>query len=60
MSDPCKKFACAIQSCLEKNNYQEEKCKKQLENLLDCCRKNLENSFVCEGYKKELEIEKKK
>lgn len=55
MTDPCMKLACAIQTCLQKNNYQEEKCQAQLQNLLDCCRKNLKNSPVCEGYKNDLE-----
>ena len=24
--DPCQKRACELQECLQKNNYQEEKC----------------------------------
>lgn len=33
-----KKKACAIQDCLEKNDYQESKCSKQLEALHKCCK----------------------
>ncbi|CAO3637877.1 unnamed protein product [Mucor fragilis] len=35
---PCQKFACAIQDCLGKNDYQESKCAKELEALHKCCR----------------------
>ncbi|KAI8071383.1 hypothetical protein BC940DRAFT_294334 [Gongronella butleri] len=34
---PCQKFACAIQDCLERNKYQEDKCRKQLDALKACC-----------------------
>ena len=35
---PCKEKACAIQSCLVKNNYDQSKCQKQVQNLEDCCK----------------------
>ncbi|OBZ81912.1 Cx9C motif-containing protein 4, mitochondrial [Choanephora cucurbitarum] len=34
---PCQKFACAIQDCLNKNDYQESRCKRQIEDLRKCC-----------------------
>ncbi|KAF2873323.1 hypothetical protein BDV95DRAFT_338432 [Massariosphaeria phaeospora] len=34
---PCHSRACAIQNCLQKSNYQEEKCKKELNALYECC-----------------------
>lgn len=34
---PCHPRACAIQDCLAKNNYNETKCKAQVEALYDCC-----------------------
>ncbi|PIB01591.1 hypothetical protein CB0940_00730 [Cercospora beticola] len=27
---PCHPQACAIQDCIQKNNYKEEKCQKQI------------------------------
>ncbi|KAI8970189.1 hypothetical protein BDF20DRAFT_889787 [Mycotypha africana] len=35
---PCLKFACAIQDCLQKNDFQESKCKSQLAALDNCCK----------------------
>ncbi|KAI9234277.1 MAG: hypothetical protein BYD32DRAFT_423913 [Podila humilis] len=34
---PCHKQACAIQSCLTKNNYQESRCRDVIEKLQQCC-----------------------
>ncbi|KAJ5166829.1 uncharacterized protein N7482_005610 [Penicillium canariense] len=34
---PCHPRACAIQDCLIKNSYQEEKCKAQIDALYECC-----------------------
>ncbi|KAF2121363.1 DUF1903-domain-containing protein [Lophiotrema nucula] len=34
---PCHPKACAIQSCLAKNNYKEGKCQKEVEALYQCC-----------------------
>lgn len=36
-SQPCHKQACAIQSCLTKNNYQEKHCQHVIEQLQQCC-----------------------
>ena len=36
--------------CLQKNNYQEEKCQKVLQSLVDCCALWKEQSWkVCQG-----------
>lgn len=59
-ADPCQKEACNIQSCLQKNNYQEEKCAAQLRAMLDCCRKYFDQSNACGGFKKEVEEDLKK
>jgi len=34
---PCHPRACAIQSCLTKNNYDEAKCRAQVDALYECC-----------------------
>ncbi|RPA77888.1 DUF1903-domain-containing protein [Ascobolus immersus RN42] len=34
---PCYPRACAIQSCIQKNNYDESKCSKQIDRLYECC-----------------------
>ncbi|KXL42080.1 hypothetical protein M433DRAFT_94346 [Acidomyces richmondensis BFW] len=34
---PCHPRACAIQDCIQKNNYNEEKCQKQIDALYECC-----------------------
>ncbi|KMU80046.1 hypothetical protein CISG_07996 [Coccidioides immitis RMSCC 3703] len=36
-SQPCHSFACAIQDCLTKNSYQEERCRDQIIALYKCC-----------------------
>ncbi|KAI8994982.1 hypothetical protein BDB01DRAFT_846963 [Pilobolus umbonatus] len=35
---PCQKFACAIQDCLQRNNYQEDKCRVYINKLSECCK----------------------
>ena len=35
--EPCKKQACKIQDCLQKNSYSEEKCKIDIQKLYECC-----------------------
>jgi len=47
--DPCKKFACRIQSCLEKNKFQENKCLEELEDMRQCCLKWYKESLCCSG-----------
>lgn len=42
--DPCLKEACAIQDCLNANNYNESKCLKVIDNLYLCCRKYYEEN----------------
>ncbi|OQV04298.1 hypothetical protein CLAIMM_09204 [Cladophialophora immunda] len=34
---PCHPRACAIQDCLQKNNYKEEKCQSAIDALYECC-----------------------
>ncbi|ORY24595.1 hypothetical protein BCR39DRAFT_500027 [Naematelia encephala] len=35
----CQAEACAIQTCLSKNNYQQSKCDNLVESLYKCCDK---------------------
>ncbi|KAF5845252.1 hypothetical protein GGP41_001289 [Bipolaris sorokiniana] len=34
---PCHPRACAIQNCIQRNNYNEEKCRKEVDALYECC-----------------------
>ncbi|EYE95295.1 DUF1903-domain-containing protein [Aspergillus ruber CBS 135680] len=34
---PCHPRACAIQACLTKNSYREDKCQTQIDALYECC-----------------------
>lgn len=34
---PCHATACAIQSCLSKNSFDEQKCQAQIDALYSCC-----------------------
>ncbi|CAO3610837.1 unnamed protein product [Cunninghamella echinulata] len=34
---PCQQFACQLQDCLQRNNYQEEKCQTSIKALKECC-----------------------
>lgn len=47
--DPCKRFACDIQKCLNANNFQEERCVKYIEYLRDCCVRFKAVSTSCSG-----------
>ncbi|KAJ4505239.1 Cx9C motif-containing protein 4, mitochondrial [Exophiala dermatitidis] len=33
----CMAYRCAIQDCLQKNNYKEEKCQTAIDALYECC-----------------------
>lgn len=43
----CKKQACAIQTCLKRNNYQVERCQTVVAKLRECCRGYEELSVHC-------------
>ncbi|CAL1528955.1 unnamed protein product [Lymnaea stagnalis] len=48
--DPCQKYACDLQTCLQANDYQEWHCEPVLQALYDCCaRSGYKNSDVCSG-----------
>ena len=49
--EPCQKFACAIQTCLKANNYQEDKCKEAIEAMKKCCSELKTYSYICQGMK---------
>ena len=44
-ADPCQKYACELQVCLQKNNYQEDKCQETIKRLVKCCFTWKEESF---------------
>ncbi|ODQ63250.1 Cx9C motif-containing protein 4, mitochondrial [Nadsonia fulvescens var. elongata DSM 6958] len=35
--EACHRQACAIQNCIQKNNYNEAKCTALIDALYDCC-----------------------
>ncbi|KAK0081099.1 hypothetical protein PV325_012794 [Microctonus aethiopoides] len=47
--DPCKKYACQLQTCLRDNVYQPSRCEAVIEELRQCCIKHSDRSLVCEG-----------
>ncbi len=52
---PCKKLACEMQLCLDKNQWQQEKCVQVLLKLQECCTKNYGDkksgvSPTCSGF----------
>ena len=56
-ADPCQKFACELQVCLQKNKYQEAKCKEAIKRLVKCCSIWKEESFkVCQGIEYEGKV----
>ncbi|XP_069841833.1 cx9C motif-containing protein 4 [Dendropsophus ebraccatus] len=49
--DPCQKAACAIQKCLQLNNYMEKKCEQEIEAMRLCCSKlRTQESICCSGF----------
>lgn len=36
--DACHKYTCDIQSCLQKNDFKQEKCQHLVDKLYECCR----------------------
>ncbi|XP_074102759.1 cx9C motif-containing protein 4 [Cotesia typhae] len=48
-ADPCKKYACKLQTCLKDNVYQPSRCETVIEELRQCCIKYFDKSLVCEG-----------
>ncbi|XP_011497300.1 PREDICTED: cx9C motif-containing protein 4 [Ceratosolen solmsi marchali] len=48
-NDPCKKYACKLQKCLQDNVYQPAKCESVIEELRKCCIKSNPDSSVCSG-----------
>ncbi|WVO18626.1 hypothetical protein L204_106345 [Cryptococcus depauperatus] len=43
-SKDCQAEACEIQSCIQRNNYDEFKCQAQVEALYRCCLKMYRNA----------------
>ncbi|XP_018432460.1 PREDICTED: cx9C motif-containing protein 4 [Nanorana parkeri] len=49
--DPCQKAACAIQKCLQENNYKESLCQPELQEMRICCSRILpQKSACCSGF----------
>ncbi|KAF2221146.1 hypothetical protein BDZ85DRAFT_266359 [Elsinoe ampelina] len=34
---PCHALACQIQDCLQKNQYDQSRCEKEIDRLYECC-----------------------
>ncbi|KAF2484374.1 hypothetical protein BDY17DRAFT_295526 [Neohortaea acidophila] len=41
---PCHPLACALQDCVQKNNFDQSKCEKQIDELYECCRRFYERN----------------
>ena len=48
--EPCKKYACLIQRCLEVNNYDAKSCSDSIDALRRCCEGIRHNSTHCSTY----------
>ncbi|KAG2439911.1 hypothetical protein HYH02_010540 [Chlamydomonas schloesseri] len=46
----CKLAACAIQSCLAARDYDQRKCAKEIQALVQCCQYLPEPSVHCKGF----------
>ena len=46
----CQSEACAIQSCLDKNNYDEAKCQRFIRAMEKCCEASGYESYICKGF----------
>lgn len=55
----CRKEACRIQTCLQENGYQQEKCQDVINKLIKCCleKTGAEEDIRCSAF---LKGEKKK
>jgi len=47
--DPCLRYACDIQKCLQGNNYNENACTVTIERLSKCCKRFNYTPLCCEG-----------
>lgn len=49
--DPCVKYSCILEKCTRRNDFNAEACLKELDNLLDCCRRfGRKKAPCCEGF----------
>ena len=46
----CQFEACAIQTCLKNNGFQEGECAKEIEAMKECCRSVEYKSYICDGF----------
>jgi len=51
--DPCLRYACDIQKCLQGNNYNEDACTVAIERLTNCCKRFDFTPLCCEGIPRE-------
>ncbi|KAF7225607.1 cx9C motif-containing protein 4 [Nothobranchius furzeri] len=49
--DPCQKQACAIQKCLQANNYSESLCENVIREMRRCCEAQAGKSICCSGFR---------
>ena len=50
----CQSEACAIQTCLKKNDYQESRCKDVIQQMINCCQEIRYQSYICDGFNPDL------
>jgi len=51
--DPCLRYACEIQKCLQGNDYNEDRCVVAIQRLSDCCKRFNYTPLCCEGIPQE-------
>lgn len=45
---PCQKAACEIQTCLQKNNYDQKRCEETIQKYNNCIKKYKESKNTSE------------
>lgn len=43
----CEEYACGIQNCLRRNNFDAKACQWSIDGLKECCRRLGQNSIHC-------------
>ena len=52
--DPCLKYACRLQTCLDRKGYDDQKCLNEIQDIRECCEYSWRDSTVCEGFLNDL------
>ena len=54
MPSLCQSQACAIQDCLAKNDYQDDRCRDVINKMMECCEQVHYKSYICDGFNPKL------